>query len=98
MNCAGGEGKGGGAPRIAAGLKPRPSGAPDQPPCVGEKFGLAARRHPGYGWWAAVQGSVLSGWLAVEVAMLRLVVWPHYLYGAVVLALVVTGLALARTA
>ena len=39
-NCAGGEGKGGGTPGIAAGLKPRPSGAPDQPPCVGEKSGL----------------------------------------------------------
>ena len=45
-----------------------------------------------------MQGSVLSGWLALEVAMLRLVVWPHYLYGAVALVLVVTGLALARTA
>jgi hypothetical protein len=37
---------------------------------------LAMRRHPGYGWWVAAQGWVLLGWLAVEVAMLRLVVWP----------------------
>jgi hypothetical protein len=58
---------------------------------------LAVRRHPGYGWWVAVQGCVLLGWLAVEVAMLRLAVWPHYLFGAVALVLVATGLALART-
>jgi len=57
---------------------------------------LAVRRHPGYGWWVAAQGCVLLGWLAVEVAMLRLAVWPHYLYGAVALALVVAGLTLAR--
>jgi hypothetical protein len=59
---------------------------------------LAVRRHPGYGWWVAAQGCVLLGWLAVEVAMLRLVVWPHYLFGGVALALVVSGLALARAA
>jgi hypothetical protein len=28
--------------------------------------------------------------------MLRLVVWPHYLYGAVALALVVSGIATVR--
>jgi len=56
---------------------------------------LAVRRHPDYGWWVAAQGCVLLGWLAVEVAMLRLIVWPHYLFGAVALALVVAGLALA---
>jgi hypothetical protein len=38
---------------------------------------------------------MLSGWLAVEVAMLRLIMVPHYLFGAVALALVVAGLALA---
>jgi hypothetical protein len=57
---------------------------------------LTVRKHPGYGWWVAAQGCVLFGWLTVEVVMLRLAVWPHYLYGAVALALVVTGLALAR--
>jgi len=57
---------------------------------------LAVRRHAGYGWWVAAQGCVLLGWLAVEVAMLRLAVWPHYLFGAVALVLVAAGLALAR--
>ncbi len=57
---------------------------------------LTVRQHPGYGWWVTAQGCVLSGWLIVEMAMLRLVVWPHYLYGTVALALVVSGLDLAR--
>lgn len=57
---------------------------------------LAVRRHARYGRWVAAHGCVLLGWLAVEVAMLRLVVWPHYFYGAIALALVVSGLALAR--
>jgi len=38
----------------------------------------------------------LSGWLIVEIAMLRLAMWAHYLYGAVALVLVVAGIALAR--
>jgi len=59
---------------------------------------LTLRRRPGYGWWVAAQGCVLLGWLVVEVLMLRLVVWPHYLYGAVGLVLVVGGTALSRDA
>jgi hypothetical protein len=42
----------------------------------------------------AAQGCVLSGWLIVEIAMLRLAMWTPYLYGAV--ALVLVGIALAR--
>lgn len=51
------------------------------------------RRRPGYGWWIAAQGSILLGWLTVECAMIRFVVWPHYFYGAVALALIAAGLA-----
>lgn len=51
---------------------------------------------PRYGLWAAFQGCVLLGWLVVECLMLRLVVWPHYLYGAVALVLVLSGFALRR--
>ncbi len=58
---------------------------------------LAVRSRPGYGWWVVVQGVVLLGWLIVEVAMLRLMVWPHYLYGAVAMALVTSGIAIVRT-
>jgi len=56
---------------------------------------LTWRRHSNYGWWVAAQGCVLFGWLIVETLMLRLIVWPHYLYGAVALVLVAAGLALA---
>jgi hypothetical protein len=55
---------------------------------------LTARRHTAYGWWVIAQGCILSGWLIVEMLMLRLVVWPHYFYGAVALMLVVAGIAL----
>jgi hypothetical protein len=43
-SSAGGEGKGARMPRIAAGLKPRPSGATGEPPCAGEKSGLGTVR------------------------------------------------------
>jgi len=52
------------------------------------------RRGRDYGWWVAAQGSILFAWLAVECAVLRAVALPHYIYGAVALALVGAGLAL----
>lgn len=55
---------------------------------------LTARSHPGRGRWVIAQGCVLLGWLIAEVAMLRLVVWPHYFYGAVALALIILGTAM----
>jgi len=55
---------------------------------------LTFRRSRNYGWWIAAQGSILFGWLAVECAVLQVVVWPHYFYGAVALILVVSGLVL----
>lgn len=57
---------------------------------------LTAHKYSSYGWWVTAQGCVLLGWLIVEVAMLRLVAWPHYLYGAVAMALIVPGIALVR--
>jgi len=59
---------------------------------------LTARKRPGYGWWVTAQGCVLLGWLIVETAMLRLVVWPQYLYGTLALVLVVAGMLLVREA
>lgn len=59
-------------------------------------LGLTVGKHPGFGWWVIAQGVVLLGWLIVEVAMLRLMVWPHYLYGAVAIVLVISGIALVR--
>ncbi len=57
---------------------------------------LTVHKRSGYGWWVAAQGSVLLGWLIVEIAMLRLAMWAHYLYAAVALVLVVAGLALSK--
>ena len=57
---------------------------------------LTVSRHRGYGWWVIAQGCVLLGWLVVEVVLLRLVVWPHYFYGAVAMALVIPGAAIVR--
>jgi hypothetical protein len=55
---------------------------------------LALRRKKGYGLWIAFQGFVLLGWLTVECLVLQMVIWPHYLYGAVALSLVILGIAL----
>ena len=50
---------------------------------------LAHWRHDAL--WTMFQGCVLLGWLTVECVMLRMVIWPHYLYGAVGLGLILTG-------
>ena len=55
---------------------------------------LVVKRKGSYGLWTAFQGCVLLGWLVVECWMLRLVIWPHYLYGGVALGLIVLGLLL----
>jgi hypothetical protein len=52
------------------------------------------RRTSRYGGWVMLQGFVLVGWIAVEVAMLRMAFWPHYLYLGVGLVLILAGLAL----
>jgi hypothetical protein len=55
-----------------------------------------ARRWPPYPWGVALQGCILTGWIVVEVILLRMAMWAHYLYGAIGLALIVLGLVLAR--
>jgi len=57
---------------------------------------LALDEAPRYGLWMALQGAVQLIWLLVECLMIRMVVWPHYLYGAVALGLIATGFALWR--
>lgn len=59
---------------------------------------VALRRAARYGWWIAVQGCVLFGWITVQVVLLRGVAWPHYLYWAWGLLLIVLGLALRNDA
>jgi uncharacterized membrane protein len=57
---------------------------------------VVLRRRRDYGWWVAAQGCVLLGWLVVECIMIRFVVWPHYLYGAIGVILVAVGFVLRR--
>jgi len=57
-------------------------------------FVAAVRRVESYGNLVATQGVVIAGWITVEVSFLRTVVWPHYVYLAVGLVLIVCGLAL----
>src|ERR1035441_10041746 len=37
----------------------------------------AIRRCAHYGLWVAFQGCVLTGWITVEVVMMRVAAWPH---------------------
>jgi hypothetical protein len=57
---------------------------------------LTVTKHPRHGWWVIAQGYKLLGWLIVEVAMLRLMAWPHYFYGGVAMPLVIPGIAIVR--
>lgn len=57
---------------------------------------LAWMRHRNYEVWVVAQGCVLLGWLIVQIWMLGMVVWLHYLFGAVAVALILAGIALRR--
>jgi hypothetical protein len=52
------------------------------------------RRAPGYGWWVALQGCVLTGWISVEAIIMRTTVWDHFLYWSIALILIMAGLTL----
>ena len=52
------------------------------------------RRRRNYGFWIAAQGCILLSWLTVECILIRMVIWPHYMYGALGLVLVVCGFVL----
>lgn len=57
-------------------------------------LGLVWRQQDHAGLWTVFQGCVLLGWLVVECVMLRLVMWLHFVYGAIALVLIVAGLVL----
>ena len=57
---------------------------------------LTLQRQPGHGWWVALQGCVLLGWLIVEAVMLRMVMWAQVFYAMVALVLLLSGMMLAR--
>jgi hypothetical protein len=56
--------------------------------------GLVVARMPEHGMWVFLQGSVLLGWLFVECWMLHAVMWLHWLYAAVALAMMLAGVGL----
>jgi hypothetical protein len=54
-------------------------------------FIAVLRNQKFYGRWVFVQGVVLAGWLLVEIAVLRFVVWPQWFYGGVACLLMICG-------
>jgi hypothetical protein len=58
----------------------------------------ALRNMPRYGYWIALQGFVLTGWITVQIVMIRTVIWAHYVYLAVAAILVFCGWLLRRDA
>src|SRR5260370_22528816 len=59
-------------------------------------FVAGLRRAKGYGNLVVLQGFVIAGWITVEVILMQAVVWPHFVYWAVGLVLIVCGLILRR--
>ena len=55
---------------------------------------LALAKIPRYGLWTVLQGCVLLGWIGAECLLIRVVAWPHYLYGLVAVGLITAGLLL----
>ncbi|HEX8711095.1 MAG TPA: hypothetical protein VF730_04420 [Terracidiphilus sp.] len=60
-------------------------------------LGLVVAQSPNHALWVMFQGSVLLGWLVIECWMLRTVIWLHWFYAVVALALIVVGLTLRRS-
>jgi hypothetical protein len=52
---------------------------------------MVLNRSRNYAPLIAIQGVVLFGWIVIECLMIRTVVWPHYLYGSVGLAMIACG-------
>jgi hypothetical protein len=59
-------------------------------------FWVLIRRLPHYALLTAFQGGVLLVWLAVECWLLEAVIWLHYFYGVIALALIACSFAMRR--
>lgn len=53
-------------------------------------------RNPRRGHWVTLQGCVLLGFMISECLLLRMLIWPHYLYAAIAVLLIAFGLILRR--
>ena len=57
---------------------------------------LTVQRQPGYGWWVALEGCVLLGWLTVEAVIAQNRDVAQVFYAVVALVLIVSGMLLVR--
>jgi len=55
---------------------------------------LTILSRPGYALWVGAQGCVLAGWLIVEIWLLRVVSWLHFVQGAIAMVLIISGVLL----
>jgi hypothetical protein len=55
---------------------------------------LTILNRPGYALWVGAPGCVLAGWLIVEIWLLRVVSWLHFVYGAIAMVLIISGVLL----
>jgi hypothetical protein len=60
-------------------------------------FGTIIFRHRLYPWFVVAQGLILSGWIVIQILMVRSVVGIQVLFGAIGLLLILLGWALIRT-
>jgi hypothetical protein len=61
-------------------------------------FGTILFRHRLYPWFVIAQGMILSGWIIIQMLMVRSVVGIQLLFGSIGLLLILLGWALIRTA
>src|SRR5579871_5771720 len=52
---------------------------------------LVLRKASRYGWWIALQGCVIGGWISIQVLLIRQLIWAHYVYWATALILILCG-------
>jgi uncharacterized membrane protein len=52
---------------------------------------LVLRKSPQYGYWIALQGCVLAGWIAVQIVKIRTFIWAHHVYLVLAADLILCG-------
>jgi len=55
------------------------------------------RHEPTSGFWSALEGVVLLGWLTAECLFSHTLLWLHYVYGALGLFLIFSGIVLSQS-
>ncbi|MBE0661378.1 MAG: hypothetical protein IH597_02835 [Bacteroidales bacterium] len=60
-------------------------------------FGTILLRHKLYPWFVIAQGLILTGWIVIQMLMVRSVVGIQVLFGSIGLLLILLGWALIRT-